>query len=653
METQSQELESELEFLSPLFLGAYAENKEVLEGILSEYTEEHSFWRQKYQLADSKPISTEMKHSEHYKLYLEKIKKELKSLTSKLKNTVPIYNPRYIGHMASDLMLPALLAQLVTTFYNPNNSSTDAGDATIQMELDMGIQFAELFGFNTKPDAYPCAWGHLTTGGTNANHESLWNFRAVKYYPVALVEALNIIQLDIKFDDDNNKSPSQYTPWELINLSVDEVLALRKRIFNRIEEKLDVNTLKNFFHLVEENRLETLGSAQFFANHWKLQQPVVLVPSTAYSFWKKAMKVLGFGSASLIKIGLTESMRMDENELDRILDKLHSQNIPVLAVVGVLGTTDFGTIDPIDSIVELQKKYADKGLNFYIHVDASYGGYLMTLLKNEQGKMIPRADIISQWNNFPSERVYKAFQSIANVDSITIAPHTFGYLPQGTGGFISRNRETVKLLAHSESNLLENNDEINFDQLSRFILDGTRPGAKAAAIYVTHKVLPLTAEGFGRVIKQTIRASEYLTKKIDQLKTNLKDKVLLSIPFTPDSNIITLAINPTGNHSLIKMNEFMMKIFKQLSYNPDNSLQGKEFLASIATLELNELSESEKENIFNKLDLKTEEPALTVVNSLITLKHSLMNPWLLSSDQGINYIDRYCDYLESIICEQF
>lgn len=641
----------ELSFLSPYFLGAYGENNQVLEELLLTFVKEHINWRKDFHPEDQRPISSQMIQSKHYKNIIAKITQELHSLTTKLKCSIPIYNPRYLGKMGSDLMLPALLAQLVTTFYNPNNSVNETAQVTIEMELEVGKQFAELFGFNTDPNVQPCAWGHITSGGSDANYESLWNFRAVKYYPVALVEALKQMSLNIDLKSCNFKKPFDYSPWQLINLSIDSVLDLRHEIFSFIQDKLGPKVLKQYSRCVEENRIEALGPAQFFAHHWKLHQPVVLVPSNVYAFWEKAMRLLGFGSASLIKVPMAQTMRMDVLELERILTKLHLQNIPTLSVVGVLGTLEFGTIDPIHSLVKLQKEFSNKGYNFYLHVDASCGSYLKALFKDESGKHLSQESVHSGLNHFPSKSVYDAFMSLNQVDSITVAPHIFGYLPQGTGGFVTRNREIVKLLNYSEKNLVQKKDQLDLSQLSRFIMDGSKPGANAAAVYFTHKILPLNSAHFGRIVKQTISSAEYFYNKITQLKKKLMDKANICIPLDPDTNLITIAINPVGNKSLTVMNDFFNHIYEALSYNPEQSIQSKPFLGSRTQLEMHYFSEQEQKSLFKLLHLQHDDDMNIEKNSIFILRHSMMNPWLMSENNGGNYLDHYCEYLEEKILE--
>ncbi|WP_185964579.1 pyridoxal phosphate-dependent decarboxylase family protein [Aliikangiella marina] len=646
-----QTIQQDLSFFSPFFIGAHGENSDVLEELLVEFVRDHVYWRRNFHPEDIRPISPQMTHSSDYQDAIARLREELLSLTSNLKRTVPIYSPRYLGHMASDLMLPALLAQLVTTIYNPNNSFNEVGETTINMELEVGNQFAKLFGFNTDPQRYPCAWGHLTSGGTDANYESLWNFRAVKYYPVALVESLRKADLSIEINDQKLKSPNDYTPWELVNFSIEEVLEFRRLIFQSIKQRYGDITFKRFSQLVEDNRLEALGPAQFFAQNYRYHQPVVLVPATAYPFWQKAMRLLGLGSASLVEIPLTGTMRMDENELERILEKLRTQNIPVLAVVGVLGTLDFGTIDPIHKIVEIRDKLALEGLSFYIHIDASCGAYVNSLFTDQEGNKVSRDQVANQLKYFPSESVYDAFTALSEVDSITVSPHSFGYLPQGIGGFIARNRDVVRLLNSSQQDPLINSKDLDMLSLSRYILDGTKPGANAASAYITHKVLPLNHEYFGRIIKQTIAAAEYLYDKLSHLKKELKDVAILDVPFEPDTNLIVVSINPNGNVLLDKMNLFMEKLVEKLSHNPLHSVQTNEFLSSCSHLALQNLTEVERLGLFKKFSLDDQDALYNPEQKLHLLRHTLMNPWISSNNNGTNYLDDYCRYLKSAITD--
>jgi len=644
-------LSNNIEFLSPYFLGAYGENNDVLESMLVEFVRDHIYWRRNFHPEDTPPITPQMMNQPRYLDSMAKIREQLHSLTAKLKRSVPFYNPRYIGHMSSDLMMPALLAQLITNFYNPNNITGESGPITLKMELEVGEQFADMFGFNTDASKQPCAWGHLTSGGTNANFESLWNFRAAKFYPVALFSAAKQLDLsiDLSLETSDYKNLTDYSCWELINFSIDQVLEIRQLAFNQVKSHYGELIFSELKQKIEDNRIETLGPAQFFAEHWQLKQSVVIVPATAHYSWEKAMRVLGFGSASMIKVPLTDSMRMDENELERIITKLHSQNIPILAVIGVLGTTEYGTIDPIDEIIRFRKEFSQRGIHFYVHVDAAWGGYLMSLFRDPKGQLVSREQIQAELSYFPSERVYQAFSALSEVDSITIDPHKQGYLPFGTGGFISRNRDIVRLLNSHADYVFSDSEEPDFLQIGQYILEGSKPGANAAAAYVAHSVLPLDCDNFGRVIRQTIRSSEYFFDCLKKLKKELAGKVCLTIPFEPDSNLVTIAVNPHGNQSLELMNQYSEAIYKELLHDPLAPVQSNEFLGSKTHLSINHLSKEEQTNLFKKLHLFDKNSSTKMGDKILILRHTLMNPWLSAENNGENYLDKYCVFLKELL----
>lgn len=96
-------------------------------------------------------------------------------LTELGKKSIPFYSPRYSGHMCVDQSLPAILGFLSTTFYNPNNVAFEASPLTTLIEQEVGLQLSEMMGYNRLQNSEePLAWGHIASGGTVANLESMW-----------------------------------------------------------------------------------------------------------------------------------------------------------------------------------------------------------------------------------------------------------------------------------------------------------------------------------------------------------------------------------------------------------------------------------------------------------------------------------------------
>ena len=84
--------------------------------------------------------------------------------------------------------------------------------------------------------------------------------------------------------------------------------------------------------------------------------------------------------------------------------------------------------------------------------------------------------------------VAEALEALGRTDSMTIDPHKLGFVPYPAGAFVARNREVATLLAESAPYVFVDADQpgapqIDFGQLGRFILEGSKPGASAASVW--------------------------------------------------------------------------------------------------------------------------------------------------------------------------
>ena len=639
------------EFLNASFLGAYGENNELFEQMLTEFVRDHVFWRRNFHPLDRPPISTAAAYEPSYIQSVAKMKDELHQLTARLKASVPTYNPRYIGHMFSDLLLPGLLAQMVTTLYNPNNISEDTAPATVEMELAVGRQLATMFGFATTKGQVPCAFGHITSGGTVANYEGVWLMQAVRYLPLALKQAC--IESGHELQGPNGQPLSAVDSQILVNLPPDTILNLYDSIADLPEEQRF-----EFYQQVGKNRYEQLGARHFFAKHSDIDDGIVIVPKSAHYSWAKAMRFLGLGEDNLWQAGVDASMRLDIDELALLLEKARKERRPVIAVVAVMGTTEFGTIDPVDGIVDLREKCEALGQSFGIHVDAAWGGYLASMFRGEQGQLLDRQTVNQDCKYFPTDPTYNAFAALSEVDSITVDPHKLGFVPFGTGAFVVRDNRISRLVVQKAAYIFESGDPDDFRQLGQFIVEGSKPGAAAAAAYVTHNVLPLNGDHFGRLCKLTIRNTELFYDKVRALAEKLKDKVELIIPIMPDTNLLCIAFNPLDNHDIKVMNEFNHQFYQHIRPDLNQAVQDNEFFGSSTLLYSEKLTLKALKKMSETLTIDFHQLAHEAVESqdnqakgIFLIRHTLMNPWLSDNKNGDTYLDMYCAFIERTLDE--
>jgi len=137
-------------------------------------------------------------------------------------------------------------------------------------------------------------------------------------------------------------------------------------------------------------------------------------------------------------------------------------------VVATMGTTATGSVDPLPEILELRE-----GHGFRLHADAAYGGYF-----GLAGNLAAPAR--------------QAFDRIGEADSIVIDPHKHGLQPYGCGCVLFRDPGTGRLYKHDSPYTYFSSAELHLGEIS---LECSRPGAAAAALWATQKLLPLVKGG--------------------------------------------------------------------------------------------------------------------------------------------------------------
>jgi glutamate/tyrosine decarboxylase-like PLP-dependent enzyme len=174
-------------------------------------------------------------------------------------------------------------------------------------------------------------------------------------------------------------------------------------------------------------------------------------------------RITGVLGLPFISIPSDERGRMDLEVLESLLE-----TEKIATVVVTLGTTAIGSVDPLDGIVALQKKYS-----FRIHVDAAYGGYF-TLASNLS----------------PETRA--AFDAIRHADSIVIDPHKHGLQPYGCGCILFRDPAVGRLYKHDSPYTYFSSKDLHLGEIS---LECSRAGASAVALWATQQLLPYTPGG--------------------------------------------------------------------------------------------------------------------------------------------------------------
>lgn len=153
----------------PYFLGPKSENetwvRDQLEAVLGDWFG----WRKTLFAGDPVAIAPSDRAQPSYGRAQALMGERLAELVTQLRGEVPTHTPRYMGHMVSDLALPALLGHFAALLHNPNNTSREASKVGTVIEAEAIAMLAEMVGFDARK-----ARGHFTSGGTVANLEAVW-----------------------------------------------------------------------------------------------------------------------------------------------------------------------------------------------------------------------------------------------------------------------------------------------------------------------------------------------------------------------------------------------------------------------------------------------------------------------------------------------
>jgi glutamate/tyrosine decarboxylase-like PLP-dependent enzyme len=175
--------------------------------------------------------------------------------------------------------------------------------------------------------------------------------------------------------------------------------------------------------------------------------------------------------------------RMDLNALAKRVERGD-----VGTVVATLGTTATGSVDPLPDILSLQERHG-----FRVHVDAAYGGYFV--LTENLG-----------------EEAGRAFAKIGEADSVVIDPHKHGLQPYGCGCALFRDPEVGRLYKHDSPYTYFSSAELHLGEIS---LECSRPGAAAAALWATQRLLPLKKGGeFALCLERGREAAQAMFQKV-------------------------------------------------------------------------------------------------------------------------------------------
>jgi glutamate decarboxylase len=220
-----------------------------------------------------------------------------------------------------------------------------------------------------------------------------------------------------------------------------------------------------------------------------------------YSF-EKAADTMGIGTRNIIKLPVDSANRINLQALRRAVTDCQARNKLVIAIVGIAGTTDFGSIDPLSEMAEIAGE-----ANIHFHVDAAWGGPVLF-----------------------SERYQHKLAGLDKADSVTIDGHKQLYLPMGIGMVVLRDPHKASFIEKQARYIVRPG---SYD-LGKRSLEGSRSGM---ALFLHAALNIVGRKGYEFLIVESIRKAQYMA---DSIRARPEFELLTE----PEINILTYRYIP-------------------------------------------------------------------------------------------------------------
>ncbi len=231
---------------------------------------------------------------------------------------------------------------------------------------------------------------------------------------------------------------------------------------------------------------------------------VVLVSERGHYSLSKSVDVLGLGRNHVIAIATDDDDRIDLNALEEAFEAALRANQKVLALVGVAGSSETGSVDPLEEMADMAERY---GCHF--HVDAAWGGPTLC-----------------------SDRYRPILKGIERADSVTVDAHKQFYVPMGAGMVVFRDASALSNIEHHAEYIIRKGSK----DLGSHTLEGSRAGM---ALLVHSGFNVLGRKGYELLINLGIERARRFADMIEAAD----DFELIS---RPELNILTYRYLPVS-----------------------------------------------------------------------------------------------------------
>lgn len=265
--------------------------------------------------------------------------------------------------------------------------------------------------------------------------------------------------------------------------------------------------------------------------YYQYEGVAILVSRRGHYSLSKAADVLGIGRQDFYAIPVDANHKIQPDLLRQQCEALQQARIKVIAIVGVAGSSETGSVDPLVEMAAIAHRF---GIHF--HVDAAWGG--PTLFSHTYQHLMRGIDL---------------------ADSVTLDAHKQLYVPMGAGMVYFKDPRHASSVQHHAQYIVRKGSK----DLGRYSLEGSRPGM---AMLVQSGLKIMGRKGYEVLIDLGIEMAQRFAQMID----SSPDFQLIS---KPELNLLTyryvpadicLLMQKKNLHHSVELNAAINRITKQI-----------------------------------------------------------------------------------------
>jgi glutamate/tyrosine decarboxylase-like PLP-dependent enzyme len=268
---------------------------------------------------------------------------------------------------------------------------------------------------------------------------------------------------------------------------------------------------------------------------------------------------------------------------------------------------------------------------------------------------------------WPPKEVFNAFLAFPRAESIAVDPHKMGYAPYPSGCVAFRN-DRVRLFIlqkapyitavihnplfhvpprHAALDEAEKSQRsVVVESFGPYMLEGSKPGAAAAGLWLSTRTVPLTMRAHGSIVRSSILAARDIYEWLKEWHSlaagephGIDFQFIPLTPGPPDTNLVTFVVKKRTSPSLNDINALTARVYKsftilselgerQYSYSQAFFLSRTVMKQSEYPAEVLSAGEPRKRCFFARCALNSAATREYKKNGLVVLRAAVMNPYL-------------------------